>query len=109
MSKKSKSAAKEKRRKKKKAEKLSKSALYAGYAAAGNNTKSKRFQRNQRASKNKVAVRTHSTNCGNVGCQRCHPINFAPFLVKGQIAPGTPHWVWKKWVAKTMEGVFLAS
>lgn len=73
MSKKSKLKNREKRLQEKRSRKAANKARYAEMKRLGINSKSKRFQSNQRK-KHKVGSEKHSQGyCGNVGCKLCFP------------------------------------
>jgi hypothetical protein len=101
MSKKSKKKAKLKRRSEKAARKAAQRARYEGYMKAGNNTKSKRSQR--QGAKRTTRTRNHPNGpCGNPGCIKCHGIHFRPFLRCGTPL-GMPNWMWRHWDALTRD------
>jgi hypothetical protein len=91
MSKGTRTRSKEKRQKEKQARKAAKTALYESYQKQGTNTKSKRFRQNESKTK-LVTLESHPQGqCGNVGCEGCHPKGFGRYLNKdGSIRPGTP-------------------
>lgn len=71
MSKASKTKTKLKRLAAKRARKASKQAEYESYKRAGQNKKSKRFRKGQKAKV--VRSKIHPIDCGNPGCIRCYP------------------------------------
>jgi len=73
MSKKSKLKNREKRLQEKRSRKAANKARYAEMRRLGINSKSKRYQSNQRK-KHKVGDVDHPNgNCGNIGCKKCFP------------------------------------
>ena len=96
MSRKSRALAKEKRLGKKRNEKAAKMALYESFRKSGQNSKSKRAQRNKIVEKKVGKPKHKTTNCGNAGCLKCNEINFSPWLIKGK-AVNMPSWLFKIW------------
>lgn len=99
MSKKSQAGGKQKRLKEKRARKDAMQAKYKRFAELGQNSGSKR---SKKAIKKPISLVSHpSGRCGNVGCKKCHSINFKPFLNKDGTPNGMPHWMWKAWKQAT--------
>lgn len=78
MSKKYKNAQKEKRKQDKRGRKAANKARYAELKRTGQNSKSKRFSKNNK--KNRKARTRHATGvCHNIACKRCFPhLNLIP-------------------------------
>jgi len=97
MSKKAKSASKARRLTAKRAKKNAMHAKYESFARDGITKGSKRATLR---GKRKVAFRVVSHpygTCGNVGCIRCHGINFRPWLING-VPRGMPPKCYARWV-----------
>lgn len=91
-SKKKKAAARKSEKAKRKA---AQRALYAAYRDAGQNKKSKRFQKKNGPS---VTIKKHPvTPCGNPSCIKDYGVNFKPFLDKKGNPRGMPQWMWQIW------------
>ena len=95
MSKKSKARAKDKRTKEKKALKSRMKALYESFRDSGKNSKRTQIKGKKAQKGPKLASHPHGP-CGNIGCIKCHPINFRGFLVRGT-PRYMPQWMYNKW------------
>ncbi len=93
MSKKAKAKASRERLKKKRSAKDSMRQLYEGYRDSGKNTKSKRSRKKTSKVFHLSAISHPHGSCGNIGCIKCHKINFKPFLRKGK-RYRMPHWMY---------------
>ena len=92
-------AKKDKRAKEKQSRKAAQRALYESYKDQGITKNSKRFKRNSKKQKSILSTKIHPVgSCGNVGCRRCHGVNFNQFLDKNNVPVGMPRWMHKRWV-----------
>ena len=89
-----------KRKMEKRAKKAAEKARYESYKAAGSNQKSKRQRITAKKKAKKVSTISHPNGrCGNAGCTKCHPINFASYFFSNESTKlCLPHWAYVQWL-----------
>lgn len=100
--KKARAANREHRLEVKRAKKAANQVKYLRWKEEGKNQKSKRFTGSAKK-RQSVRVVSHPTGpCGNIGCLRCNPENYHPFLKNGK-PQGMSSAMYNRWVASKVK------